>query len=143
MICTGLQAQQPETAGGKAKPIKAREVKKAEKAAEVKAAEEVRDEIYDEVDEMPVYKIGNKAFYSLMRQNFEALGRGVCGQNNDLILLLEEMVQSGIWLCWTIRVKKSRVKDADRICRIGDQVGSRKRLFLQGCKYLSIYSGKN
>ncbi|HRN35173.1 MAG TPA: hypothetical protein PLQ53_13350 [Saprospiraceae bacterium] len=75
MICAGLQAQQPETAGGKAKPIKAREVKKAEKAAEVKAAEDVRDEIYDEVDEMPVYKIGNKAFYSLMRQNFEALER--------------------------------------------------------------------
>lgn len=75
MICTGLQAQQLETAGTKAKPIKSREAKMAEKSTVVKTVEEPRDEIYDEVDELPVYKIGNKAFYSLMRQNFEALER--------------------------------------------------------------------
>ncbi len=45
-------------------------IEKAEMTAKSDAQPEI---VYDEVDELPVYKIGNKAFYNLMRRNFESL----------------------------------------------------------------------
>ena len=59
---------QPTTQEIKPKPNKV--IEKAVSPVESDAQPEI---VYDEVDELPVYKIGNKAFYSLMRRNFEAL----------------------------------------------------------------------
>ncbi|MCO6459836.1 MAG: hypothetical protein J5I59_00395 [Saprospiraceae bacterium] len=71
-IAGSLQAQNNVKNQAQVREVQIKKAHVIEKASkpEVKKEEDV---VYDQVDEMPTYKIGNKAFYSLMRQNFMTL----------------------------------------------------------------------
>jgi hypothetical protein len=98
---------QPTTQEIKPKPNKV--IEKAVSPVESDAQPEI---VYDEVDELPVYKIGNKAFYSLMRRNFETLqSEGITVDKTMLLNLLWVLtVKLGQWRFLMKKEKKLPIR---------------------------------